>query len=722
VQIGGVKTTANPSDILTKFLPAPTHQEHSKYLNLHQPKPYTQNGNFIRAHDNKAKRNSPKRSSQRGIPGLRDIDISTSQDGIRRKLLSSDTYQTKRHKQKQRQKYWDNIHKLRQQNPHLSINPKQTLTSSVTAKKLQRPILRFATETKQTFHRQNTHPRRTQVSTLAHKSPIDRHDPALIHANREHAKLQVRRSQQPIQHHHVRMTTANHDLQTTKAFNNKQQQRIKKWIGKLTHTRTTHDAPTRCTHPFCHHHQDPSHASTSCTPCKYKKTIYTKTPSTRKQEIRTKMTDRQTTYNFSPTQPKQTRPKLFDPQHRSQHDKHKRHPKFNRQPHAPISFKSTSRPFPRAPSKNDEVKKGTRGEILNKSTNQHVLIPGKQKLRQNAFSTNQDFFNTTRQMFESPNPRSTSHLIFDKQSNHNLSSSTIKIDLYNKNHTDNVFIVKQKQKRRRRGKRVQDPHKDPRLCPTAPKVSPPPPTPHHHSREQQSQRNITHAKDPLCTMRLERHELRRHSIRSVPSALSNDGTDHHTQRLRNILDAQSDVLDALNAMTKIHIDKTAECMDILYDLYTDALLFSHRGKTLAPASHNKYHCYYMVFKDLEEIIHRQYSKAQREHRKIASLNCPYCDLPVDYFRSPPPDYNPPKRTLKDKRSRSRSVSRSPQQGSPQSPRYLPTGDASSSSSSSSSDGIPPPPKMPAPSTHVALLNLNDNDNIHDLQLQHLDIR
>ncbi len=124
----------------------------------------------------------------------------------------------------------------------------------------------------------------------------------------------------------------------------------------------------------------------------------------------------------------------------------------------------------------------------------------------------------------------------------------------------------------------------------------------------------------------------------------------------------------------------------------------------------------MVFKDLEEIIHRQYSKAQREHKKIASLACPYCDLPIDYFRSPPPDYDPPTRQTKDKRSKSRSVSRSPKPGSPQSPRYSPTGDDSSSSSSSSSDEIPPPPKMPAPSTHVALLNLNDNDNIHDLQL------
>jgi hypothetical protein len=113
-------------------------------------------------------------------------------------------------------------------------------------------------------------------------------------------------------------------------------------------------------------------------------------------------------------------------------------------------------------------------------------------------------------------------------------------------------------------------------------------------------------------------------------------------------------------------------------------------------------------------------KESTRKSKIASLACPYCDLPIDYFRSPPPDYDPPNHQTKDKRSRSRS--RSPKPGSPQSPRYSPTGDASSSSSSSSSDEIPPPPKMPPHSTHVALLNLNDNDNINDLQLQHLDIR
>ncbi len=118
----------------------------------------------------------------------------------------------------------------------------------------------------------------------------------------------------------------------------------------------------------------------------------------------------------------------------------------------------------------------------------------------------------------------------------------------------------------------------------------------------------------------------------------------------------------------------------------------------------------MVFKDLEEIIHRQYSKAHSEHKKIATLCCQYCDLPIDYFRSPPPEYNPPKQETK-LRSQSRS---------PSSPRYSPT--SPKRSESSSTDDIPPPPKMPKPSTHVALLNLNEGEILDDLKLQHLDIR
>ena len=154
-------------------------------------------------------------------------------------------------------------------------------------------------------------------------------------------------------------------------------------------------------------------------------------------------------------------------------------------------------------------------------------------------------------------------------------------------------------------------------------------------------------------------------------------------------------------MTKVHVDKSTECIEILHDLYTDALLFCHRGKTLAPASHPKYHCHYMVFKDLEEIINRIYSKAQREQKKIQALSCPYCDVPLDYFNSPPPEYNPPS---------------PPRSQSPQSPAFSPTKD-DDSSSTSSSEGVPEAPKAPKPS----LLTILQNHDLEELNLQHLDI-
>jgi hypothetical protein len=107
---------------------------------------------------------------------------------------------------------------------------------------------------------------------------------------------------------------------------------------------------------------------------------------------------------------------------------------------------------------------------------------------------------------------------------------------------------------------------------------------------QQNSTSPTTLPQPRSSIRLKRHELRRFSQRNTASVSTNKAK-HHAQRLTNILDAKSDVLDALNAMTKVHIDKIDECIEILYDIYTDALLFSHRGKHLAPASHPKYHCY-----------------------------------------------------------------------------------------------------------------------------------
>jgi hypothetical protein len=57
IDVKGVKTTENPSDITTKYLPAPTHITHAKYLHISFPtvtqqtktptEPYTNNGTTI---------------------------------------------------------------------------------------------------------------------------------------------------------------------------------------------------------------------------------------------------------------------------------------------------------------------------------------------------------------------------------------------------------------------------------------------------------------------------------------------------------------------------------------------------------------------------------------------------------------------------------------------------------------------------------------------------
>jgi hypothetical protein len=132
VQIGGVKTTANPSDIITRFLPSPAHQEHSKYLNLNTPKPYTQNGNFIRTKQQQltsAKcygQSVVHKVCQARIIGMRQ----KWQRNIGQKSISPILYTTKRQRQKQRQTLWTAIHTLRKQNPHLAIQLKQIHGSS----------------------------------------------------------------------------------------------------------------------------------------------------------------------------------------------------------------------------------------------------------------------------------------------------------------------------------------------------------------------------------------------------------------------------------------------------------------------------------------------------------------------------------------------------------------------------------------------------------------
>ena len=102
-----IKTTANPSDILTKFLPAPAHQEHSKYLNLNTPKPYTQNGNFIGTKQHQL--TSTKCSGQNMAHKVWQARITDTRQkrprNISQKSISPIRYTTKRQRQKQRRHF-----------------------------------------------------------------------------------------------------------------------------------------------------------------------------------------------------------------------------------------------------------------------------------------------------------------------------------------------------------------------------------------------------------------------------------------------------------------------------------------------------------------------------------------------------------------------------------------------------------------------------------------
>jgi hypothetical protein len=142
VDVGGVRTDANPSDILTKYLPT-----HARYLNITIQPPsspttiYTQNGNFINTENHEKGTNRdipyqgrtnpirPRTESRRLIADGRNGIHRNGPSHIRPRLLLHTCFyppqqHTKRQKQKQRQRYWNHIHHLRNLNPQLSINPK----------------------------------------------------------------------------------------------------------------------------------------------------------------------------------------------------------------------------------------------------------------------------------------------------------------------------------------------------------------------------------------------------------------------------------------------------------------------------------------------------------------------------------------------------------------------------------------------------------------------
>ena len=733
LQIGGVRTDANPSDILTKYLPAPTHMRHASDLNITFPTPtiptpkdgpstpttiqYTQNGNHIATPTHpthhgqyptyrRPTNSLPTRRSHALSRPVHDIPTRRLRHGRARVRLN----QTAIHVHRQRHAVPSSYTKTR-----LTLNKqhqdKHTLTPGYRSPS---PKLARATTGHQAIHRQRPHMRTPQhIPTQAHHAPKHARNLHPRHTYRQHCKPPTSQNNQPIQNHQVRMVSIDHSLlenhqrqqttrtRTTRAhthatFTKRQEQRINKWMSTLRIPHPPTPTSTNPNHPFAFKQTTQPATTATHTPCKCMANL------TRGQIRQTgnKNTETKNKYNLSQTSPKRQRKSTSCSKHIDKSNKQTRTSQFNMKPNAPANKRNPANTITWTPSKQDEIDKKAKQKQKIKSPNENRRItPGMQIHPQ----TNQKVFPVKYRTKFPPNQNEPTHRNNLISSNKKATKIANRNDLY-KNNTnafteiagDNVLIVKRVDTRRRRlrsRQRRRVTRGDGQLS-TSDLPTPSPPL---RAPTQTSQLQILRGLEAL-EMRIERHELRRFSKRTM-APVTSVNEEHHTQRLRHILDVQSDVLDALNAMTKVHIDKNPECIEILYDLYTDALLFSHRGKHLAPASHPKYHTYYMVFKDLEEIINRQYSKALREHKKIRSLSCPHCDVPLDYYSSPPPMYDPPRSE------------------SPQSPAYTPTKD-DDTSSTSSSEGVPEAPKSPKPSILQILSNHDDTD---ELKLQHLNI-
>jgi hypothetical protein len=252
VQIMGVRTDANPSDILTKFLPLNiqftttttpnTSMTESTTTSSHT---YTQNGNFIHT---RIPQSEPRTASRRLI-----ADGRMDSNGIHRKgpshirprlLLNTCSFppqqQTKKQRQKQRQHYWDHIHRLRNLNPQLSIKPK-TQTQFTSPRSHSNSELSCSPQSQQPLHSQGPHPHGSQIPTPPHHSSKYMRNGRIRCSHRQQGKLHTIHRNQTLQHHHV-PTTSRHDLPSPTTFTRTQRKKIKKWLTTqhnnhpLTHT------------------------------------------------------------------------------------------------------------------------------------------------------------------------------------------------------------------------------------------------------------------------------------------------------------------------------------------------------------------------------------------------------------------------------------------------------------------------------------------------------
>jgi hypothetical protein len=404
IQIGGVKTTDNPSDILTKFLPAPTHMQHSRFLHIQfptndQPTPsltpstttYTQNDNKIYTPNtpNEHARQATYRRTKPLLPTRRPHALSRPVNVISTRRLRYTRTRVRLNKTAidvHRQGHAvPSSYKKNKLPPHKQSTKKNTLTP---ARRSPGPKLARTTTGHKAIQCQRPHMRISQhIAPQAHHAPKNARNLHERNTYRQHCKPPPCQHHQPLQDHKVRMVSIDHSLlenhqrqhttrtRTTRAhthatFTQKQEQRVNKWMSTLWNPPPSTHTSTKQSHPFAFKHTHQPTTTTTHTRCKCM-------PNLTRCQIRqtgNKNTETKNQYNFSHNYPNRRRKRPSCPKHIDKSDKQKRHPQFNRQPNEPIPNTRDPSTIPRAPSKQDEIDKKAKQKQKIKSTNENLRI------------------------------------------------------------------------------------------------------------------------------------------------------------------------------------------------------------------------------------------------------------------------------------------------------------------------------------------------------------
>ena len=232
-------------------------------------------------------------------------------------------------------------------------------------------------------------------------------------------------------------------------------QRVDKWLSTYISPPPPATTSSKLSHPFAFQQTHQPTATTMHTRCNCKTNLTrSQIESTRNKNIET-----QKRYNFSQTYPKERRKRPTCPKHIDQSDKHKRQPQLKRKPYEPTNNTRNPSTIPRAQDKRDEIDKMAKQKPRIQSTNENLRINPAMQLQP---QTNQKVFPVKYRTNSPANQKELAHRNKTKSPNETKKKITKTIDLYkvpNNAFTeiagDNVLIVKQVKRRRRRPRSCQ---------------------------------------------------------------------------------------------------------------------------------------------------------------------------------------------------------------------------------------------------------------------------